>query len=89
MAHDAWKTVVDLAKDSGVDLSIEDQRIIVATMVCIVFDFMCTEVKEFKKNDSEENEQAASLVVEGRANFESTVMLKRYAGAALYSMIEK
>ena len=49
MAHDAWKTVVDLAKDSGVDLSIEDQRIIVATMVCIVFDLMCTEVKELKK----------------------------------------
>ncbi len=92
MSQDAWKAVIDLAKVSGGAISIEDQRIIIGTMAQnIVFDLMCTEIKEFKKEKemSEHDQTVADSVLDEERHSESTVVLCRYAGAALYSMIQK
>ena len=86
--HEVWKAVVDQAKQSGISISVEDQRIIVSSLVFIVFDMMASEVKA-KKLNSDQFAESTSSRDERRSVCESTVTVYRYAGAALYSMIEK
>ncbi len=65
-------------------MSNEEQRIIVSSLAYIVFDSMSKKVKEKKESEVETVECNVDAVW-----YESTSTLDRYAGAVLYSMIEK
>ena len=76
-----WSSVVDIAEKSNLSLPVQEQRIIVSSLVYAVFDAMAKEVKEKKINDKEQFLETPHK--------ETISTMCRYAGAALHFMTEK
>lgn len=84
-----WKNVTDGIK--GI-VSVEEQRIVISSLMYIIYDIMTAKVKEYKEdpaNDHDLDSTAAPSSAQDDVFFESNVSLYRYGGFALHSLLQK
>ena len=89
-----WDSVISAAAVVGPTVDIQDQRLILSTLCCIVYDLMVETVKNYKLHHSDTEAPSNSSAVDDESTDmfqlrESNVSLYRYGGFALHSMLKK
>ena len=80
--YDAWKILVQKAAACNCTISIDDQRVILATLSSIFFDLMSVKLKDKKMEDTCPAQTTCTLYNE------SMVSIYRYSGFAIHSMVK-
>ena len=88
-----WKNVMDqtITSDKTTStVSVEEQRIVVSSLMYAIYDIMTGKVKAYKEDtDDDHVDSTAAPASTPDVFFESNVSLYRYGGFALHSLLQK